>query len=244
MYKKEDVTRLLADVGKMVKEPVVAADAKPASESTRYLGNRDMPEHVLTATPLSNPGNVDLSALEMGEPSHFGLTVHAYDPVSGETFVVARPHIAQIGQSEIFLTPNQLATAVASARVNRLHRDRAMGFVAPLTKAQHDAGLQARKDASKKAEAEHQEAVKHAASAAPADKAEADRQVVVKKAEVDRLAAEYKKAVADAEAAQKTAAAAPKAEKAAEGGVWPRTDAQKAQVQSTPVQPPRPNPGP
>ena len=148
MYKKEDVTRLLADIGKMVKEPVAPADAKPTPESTRYLGNRDMPEHVLAATPLNNPGNVDLSALEMGEPSHFGLTVHAYDPVSGEAFVVCRPHIAQIGQSEIFLTPNQLATAVAEARVNRLHRDRAMGIVAPLTKTQRDAALQARKEAS------------------------------------------------------------------------------------------------
>lgn len=217
MYTKDDVTRLLADVGKMVKDPVAPpADAKPVPDSGRYIGNRDVPEQALPGVVVHNPASVDLSALVMSEPSMFGLEVDAYDPVSGEAFVVCRPHIAQIGQTEIFLTPTQLATAVAQARVNRLHSDRARGFVAPLTKAQHDANLQAKKDAAKKADADYQAAVAKASSAAPADKAAADAAVVAAKAEVDRTAAEYKTAQANADAAAKAEAAKAAAAKPAE----------------------------
>lgn len=66
--------------------------------------------------------------VEMGEPGCFGLCLALHDPVSGQVITLARPARTDIGQSEILLTADQVAVAVAGARANRLHAVRAAGF--------------------------------------------------------------------------------------------------------------------
>lgn len=66
--------------------------------------------------------------VELGTPDAFGLGLELFDPVSGQIITVARPARTDLSQSEILLTPMQVAQAVTSARMNRLHQVRAAGF--------------------------------------------------------------------------------------------------------------------
>ena len=146
MYTKEDVQRLVADIGK--RKSAKPEDGKPATATdvpASYIGNRDVVAGVDPSVP-----SVDMSAIELGEPYMFGLALDLFDPVSGQVFAVCRPHRMDVGDPEVFLTPNQIAAEVASARMKKLHDDRSSGIVVPPT----DAQVAAAKDAdAKKAEA-------------------------------------------------------------------------------------------
>src|SRR5580704_19726522 len=127
MYTKDHVTRLIADIGEATKEaPADPVVAKEGDQPARYLGNRDV-----AGGPIVPAVHADLSALEIGEPYMFGLALDAFDPVSGQVFVVTRPHIQNSGQPEVFLTPRQLAAEVATARIAKLHSDRLAGILSP-----------------------------------------------------------------------------------------------------------------
>lgn len=67
-------------------------------------------------------------AVEVAETHSFGLGLDVFDPISGEIITVARPSRTDIGQSEVLLTPEQVAHAILAARMNRLHNVRAAGF--------------------------------------------------------------------------------------------------------------------
>jgi hypothetical protein len=138
-------------------------------------------------------------AVEVGSPDAFGLGLDLFDPVSGQIITVARPQRADIGQSEILLTPAQVAQAVNGARMNRLHQVRAAGFASLEAAAEFD--KQAAESAAlrtKQAEelaalqTTHAEATAAAAAAAqpkPAETAE-QKQAREDQEERDRLAAE------------------------------------------------------
>jgi hypothetical protein len=75
---------------------------------------------------------VDLSAVEIGAPSAFGLAVDLYDPVSGQIMTICRPHRTDVAQSEIFLTADQAAVEIMQARMRRVRHDHAHGLVPPV----------------------------------------------------------------------------------------------------------------
>jgi hypothetical protein len=154
MYTKEDVARLIADLGALkskkgdVRDPgdpnvrrqgiqldvqgrevPVAHDPAGRDVPTRYIGNRDIAlEHF--AVVGQNPHNIDLSDIEVGQPYMFGLALDIFDPESGEVLRVCRPHRRDTGEAEVFLTPNQIAASVAASRTTRLHNERA-GVISP-----------------------------------------------------------------------------------------------------------------
>jgi hypothetical protein len=151
MYTKEDVQRLLSDLGGL-KSDKSLADWSPEHRAAgtaypgvqgrefrrtadgpgdpnvpeRYIGNRDID----LTQPRPNMHNVDFAGIEIGEPYMFGLALDAFDPESGEVLRVCRPRHRDTGEAEVFLTPAQLASAVASARSVRLHNERA-GLIPP-----------------------------------------------------------------------------------------------------------------
>lgn len=109
MYTKEDVQRLVSDLG--------------AVKSGKAL------------TGEQHMHNVDFSEVEIGEPYMFGLALDIFDPVSGEVLRVCRPRHRATGEAEIFMTPTQIAAAIADARSFRLHNERA-GLVPPRPQAE------------------------------------------------------------------------------------------------------------
>lgn len=145
MYTKDDVARLIEDIGTMKStkrddadpnRPIVAQPSQAKGDRPlRYIGNRDVDEGLLAAGVMTVPnlGNLDLGEIEVGEPFCFGLSLDMFDPVSGRIFTVCRPHRGDIAwpQHEIFLTRNQVAVAIAQARADRANSDRALGVVTP-----------------------------------------------------------------------------------------------------------------
>jgi hypothetical protein len=91
-------------------------------------------------------------ALEVGEPTHFGLALDVFDPVSHEIITLARPHRRDTGQSEILLSAKQAVQAVLSARAHRLQSARNAGHHS--IEAANEA---AKRDADAKALASKQE---------------------------------------------------------------------------------------
>lgn len=146
MFTKDDVQRLIADIG--AAKPGTEESVVPVAEdgkAVRWIGNRD----VNLATPATDL-NVDLTALEMGEPYMFGLALDAFDPVSGQVFVVTRPHIQNSTQPEVFVTLRQLAAEVGNARMAKLHSDRLAGVLTlDQQKARDAAAEQAKADQAK-----------------------------------------------------------------------------------------------
>jgi len=142
--------------------------------------------------------------VELTETHSFGLGLELFDPVSHQIITVARPHRADIGQSEILLSAPQVAQAVAGARMTRLHAVRTAGFASLEAAAEHDkrqaeAAALAAKQAEERAQldAQHAEATAKAAEAehAKAAKDEKDAETAEQKAareqaEADRLASE------------------------------------------------------
>jgi hypothetical protein len=119
------------------------------------------------------------------EISQFGLSAHLFDPVSGQIITLARPHRADIGQSEIMLTAAQAAGAVASARTKHLHDVRAMGFAS----IEHFNDAQNRNAASRDLAAQQ-----------AAERAKLDEQHAEATAAAAAAAGPNKEAVADAQA--------------------------------------------
>jgi hypothetical protein len=118
-------------------------------------------------------GKLDLDPkVVVGEPEVFGLSLDVYDPVSGEVITAARPHRRDVGESGVLLTADQVFAHVASARVGKLHADRAAGIVPPPTPEQVAAAKKADDDkaAAEKAAAEKVAAEKAAAAKAAAEK--------------------------------------------------------------------------
>lgn len=69
--------------------------------------------------------------LELGEPHSFGLGLDALDPVSGHILTLARPHRADIGQTEILRTVDHVVAHVQGLRLANLHARRAAGEFVP-----------------------------------------------------------------------------------------------------------------
>lgn len=138
MYTKEDVTRLIADLGAVKSEK--RQDPKSSDAPDRYIGNRDH-DPVLHPTHVHN---VDLTGLEIGAPYRFGLSLEIFDPESGAVITACRPHRLENGESEIFLTPTQIAVAVLNARSLRTHNERA-GLIPPRS-SQQSAGEPEKRD--------------------------------------------------------------------------------------------------
>ncbi len=91
--------------------------------------------------------------VEVGPTTCFGLEVDLFDPVSETVITLARPHRGDVGDHpEVLLTADQVVTAVANARANRVHADRARGFVS----TEHSAAVRT-------AEADHAAAEKELA---------------------------------------------------------------------------------
>jgi hypothetical protein len=83
-------------------------------------------DHV--ASLVTELGNLKIDPPVEIESSHFGLSAHAFDPVSGQIITLAQPHRVDIGQPAILLTPKQAAEAVAALRAQHLHNVRAAGY--------------------------------------------------------------------------------------------------------------------
>lgn len=84
---------------------------------------------------------------EVGEPYLFGLALDVFDPISLLVLSVARPHRRDLGQEEVLLTADQVATEIASARSYRAQLDRTSGV---LTEAQVKAAEEAKAAAETK----------------------------------------------------------------------------------------------
>ena len=135
-------------------------------------------DHVAALASALGALNLD-PPVELTDAHSFGLGLDLFDPVSHQIITVARPQRADIGQSEILLTPAQVAQAVAGARMNRLHAVRAAGFpsieaAVEQDKRQAEANALAAKQAEERAQldAQHAEATAAAAAAAQPKPAE------------------------------------------------------------------------
>jgi len=147
MFTKDDVQRLIADIGASKPETHDEAvkEAREGDVPARYIGNRDLEQHQLPGIAPSVFNQVDLSPLEIGEPYLFGLALDVFDPVSGQVIAVCRPHRGS--EPELFLTVRQLGAEVASARMTRAHNDRIAGVLTPAqVEARDKANEQARAD--------------------------------------------------------------------------------------------------
>lgn len=95
---------------------------------------------------------------EIGELHSFGLGLDVFDPESEQIIIAAQPNRRDIGQPEILLTADQVATEVASARAWRANHDRAHGIVREVPEAEAEAKKKAAADAAadtkRKADAE------------------------------------------------------------------------------------------